>query len=300
VTYSFVHSDLFATVGQNPDNAFKLSNAISPDLQYYRQSLLPSLLEKVHPNIKSGFDKLALFEINQTHTKDLIDENNLPIEEHRLGLVFAADDKTAATYSGAAYYAARSYLDHLLASLGIDAKFEVSTTHEPKMEVGKAAIAPFERPRAAYVKTKDGKLLGEIGEFKASVRRKLKLPRFSAGFELDVLRLHETASKLSSYMKLSRFPKVEQDMTLKVAEDLEIQQLDQAVAGAINKLVDFKTTQIGRSLTGIYQKTGETTKNVTYRFVVASFERTLTALEVNNLLDQIADELKQAISSERV
>src|SRR5690606_24828400 len=106
LTYSFVPASLMEKTGQNPANAYKISNALSPGLQYVRMSLLPSLLEKIHPNVKAGAGEFALFEINQTHGKDYISkEDGLPIEEHRVALVFAADDKTAASnYGGAPYF----------------------------------------------------------------------------------------------------------------------------------------------------------------------------------------------------
>src|SRR5690606_18371173 len=44
LTYSFVHGDLLQKVGQDPTDAYKVVNSISPDLQYYRLSLTPSLL----------------------------------------------------------------------------------------------------------------------------------------------------------------------------------------------------------------------------------------------------------------
>src|SRR6185312_563071 len=62
LTYSFVHGELLNKVGQDPSNAFQIANALSPDLQYYRLSLLPSLLDKVHANLKAGYDRFALFE----------------------------------------------------------------------------------------------------------------------------------------------------------------------------------------------------------------------------------------------
>ncbi len=67
LTYSFVHGDLLDKVGQDKKNAFQVANALSPDLQYYRLSLAPSLLEKVHPNIKAGYDEFALFELGKAH-----------------------------------------------------------------------------------------------------------------------------------------------------------------------------------------------------------------------------------------
>ena len=54
VTYSFVHGDLLKNTGTDPDKwAYHVRNALSPDLQYYRTSLTPSLLSRVHANIKA-------------------------------------------------------------------------------------------------------------------------------------------------------------------------------------------------------------------------------------------------------
>ncbi|HEY5152630.1 MAG TPA: phenylalanine--tRNA ligase subunit beta, partial [Candidatus Saccharimonadales bacterium] len=79
LTYSFVHGNLLDRVGQDRSKAFQIANALSPDLQYYRISLIPSLLEKVHPNIKAGYDEFALFELGKTHSTDHgTDDDGLP------------------------------------------------------------------------------------------------------------------------------------------------------------------------------------------------------------------------------
>lgn len=75
LTYSFVHGDLLDKTGQDRAKAFSLSNALSPDLQYYRISPMPSLLDKVHANIKAGYDEFALFELSKMHNLDHIDDD---------------------------------------------------------------------------------------------------------------------------------------------------------------------------------------------------------------------------------
>ena len=121
LTYSFVHGELFDKVGQNRDFSYQLSNALSPNLQYFRMSLIPSLLDRVNANIKTGHSEFALFEMNKVHIKGLMDsdEPDLPAEEVRLGLVVAVDNKLAKEkYSGAPYYQAVQYLSHLFNELG--------------------------------------------------------------------------------------------------------------------------------------------------------------------------------------
>jgi len=297
LTYSFVHGDLIEKVGQNKDNAFQLSNVLSPDLQYYRMSLLPSLLDKVHPNIKSGYDEFAIFEMGQVHNKDLM-EDGLPVEEHRIALVFAAEDKVSAKYAGAPYYQTKRYLSQLLESFGIEPVFEPATEHEPKMEIGKAALAPFERNRAAYVKTKEGKLLGEIGEFSPGVRNSLKLPAFTAGFELDVERILEEQNA-KTYVPLPRFPKVQQDISLKLPANISYCELFDFVQAEIDEIQPENSYPV-LSPVDIYQGKEAQHKNITLRLNIASYERTLTAEEVNGLLDKVAEAAKEKLGAERL
>lgn len=300
LTYTFVHGNLLDSVGQDKRLAYQVANALSPDLQYYRLSLLPSLLEKVHPNIKAGVNEFAMFEINPVHSKDLT-SGGLPIEDQRLALVFAAEEKTArSTYSGAAYYQAKKYLESLLEHFGIDTVYSSAENYTPKLGIGKAALAPFEKSRTAIVKTWDGKLLAEIGEFSTSTRKNLKLPVFTAGFELDIAAVMESSSKNSGYQPLPRFPKVEQDITLRIKANTNYQQLHELLAK------ELAAKQPGHARISllpldIYQKSPEDKhKNISFRLEIASYERTLTTEVVNELLDTVAVKAKSALGAERI
>src|SRR5690606_10554252 len=105
LSYSFVHGDLLRNTGTDPETtAYHLRNAISPDLQYYRTSLTPSLLTKIHPNIKAqaGRDDnaFAIFEIGKVHVRGVMDDSeaSLPAQLRRLALIFAADGKIVKTF----------------------------------------------------------------------------------------------------------------------------------------------------------------------------------------------------------
>ena len=305
LTYTFVHGNLLEKVGQDKNEAFQLSNALSPDLQYYRLSLLPSLLEKVHTNLKSdrirGDDnEFALFEINPVHSKEFVDEDGLPIEDLRLAFVFAADVKTALRkYQGAAYFAAVKYVNELLEELGISAVFTSAKDHKPEATISKAAIAPFDADRYALLKTTDGKFLGEIGEFSPSTRRNLKLPDFVAGFELDVTQLLKSLDTNNQYIPLPRYPKVMQDITLKVPIHLAYNELkDFLDKHIIEHKPDNSFFQLG--MPRIYQSEDESNhKNITLRLWISHYDRTLKTDEVNKLLDDISVSANQIYGAER-
>ena len=293
LSYSFVPGSLLTSIGQDPTKAFEISNALSPDLQYYRLSLIPSLLEKVHLNIKAGFKEFALFEVGKTHgTDNGEDEDGLPREFEFTALVVAADDKLKK--SGAAYYQARVYLEALV---GHD-----SLAYKPLSEDMQAypVTKPYDLHRSAAVSLKDGEFLGIIGEFRPSVARALKLPKYSAGFEVDTLALGRIMTKTASYIPLERFPGVKQDMTLQVPTSMPYDELQDFVSKAYGTNAPDNSL-IRLELVDIYQKTAQDgNKHVTFRLTTTGTDRTLTDSAVNKVLDAIAEAAKTELGAERI
>jgi len=300
LTYTFVHSNVPERVGQDKALAFQLSNALSPDLQYYRLSLTPSLLDLVHPNSKAGYDEFALFELNAVYGKSELDEDGLPKEFARLALVVAASPKVASqSYAGAAYYQARHYLEVVLdefAITGLTYKL-LSETNFSEHVLFDQLTKPFEPKRSAVVF--NGELLvGVVGEYKASVTAALKLPAFTAGFEIFGSALAKGGAK--AYTTLPRFPKVEQDISLKVPADLAYGEL-YAFAHTELEAAAPEQTVVTLAPVDIYQRPDDAIhKQITLRLTIASYERTLKAAEVNSLLDLIATKAHDTFGAERV
>jgi phenylalanyl-tRNA synthetase beta chain len=142
LTYSFVDEKLIERAGQAPTDAYRLSNALSPQLQYFRLSVLPSLLDKVHTNIKAGYGRFMLFEIGKGHDKRLaMNEEALPAEIELIEAVYVS--KTP--QDGAPFYAARRVADQLLADLAISDVAFVAL--DPAATEG----TPFEPSRTAAI-----------------------------------------------------------------------------------------------------------------------------------------------------
>lgn len=298
LNYSFVNKNLLKIAGQDQNQAFQITNALSPDLQYYRLSLIPSLLELIHPNLKSGYEEFALFEINKTHHKDSKGQA-LPVEEERLALVFAASDKKAQTaYSGAPYYQAAKYLTTLLSSIGIRPTFVPFGKKNYQSAVLTTAMAPFAASRSAYVLSSDGELLGIIGEFGVSSNEGLKLPSYSAGFELNVAQLLKTQNVGSSYVVQPRYPSVTQDICMRVKQSTSFAQLSDTVWEAIIK---YQPANVYSQLTpvDIFGKDNQNIQ-ITQRLSIASYERTLETALVNDLLEKVAKVAKQKLGADRI
>jgi phenylalanyl-tRNA synthetase beta chain len=291
LTYSFVHGNVLDKAGQDRKQALTLSNALSPDLQYYRLSALPSLLDKVHANIKSGYDQFALFELGKAHGVEHMDDDGLPIEFEDLDFVYASKQQQP----GAAFYVARRYLDTLVYDLGVNITYQPFTDdpHDPITD-------SYDLSRSAQVLAQ-GQVVGVVGEFKPGVRKSFKLPPYCAGFSVSQRQLLQArAQQTNRYQELPRFPKIEQDICLRVPQSTPFADLHNVVAATLADTKPSDTTFVVSPL-DIYQPEGGSDyKQITFRIGLASFERTMTDQEMAKLLQNVADKAHETYKAERV
>ena len=279
LTYSFVHERVLKNAEQDPSRAYRLSNALSPDLQYYRTSVLPSLLDKVHANIKAGHDEFMLFEIGKIHDKELpLTDENLPSEQTSVDGVYASKKPRA----GAPFYKARKLVDRLLADLNVEADFVKIA------ELDADVPAPFDGQRSAWIVIKNGEKLGIVGELSQTVRRNFKLPDYTAAFSLDVEKLQANLAenREHNYRPLSRYPSTTRDISLKMQS-----AVDYASVYACAEEVAKKHRELQISITpiAIYQpKDDDSTKTVTLSIKFTSAERTLADKDTAPIIEEIA------------
>ncbi len=297
LTYSFVHGSLLQKTGQNPKNSYHIRNALSPDLQFYRQTQTPSLLDKVHPNIKAGFDSFALFEIGVGHYKGMLDKEKIPAELEQLALVVASKTPQAglpAGQAGAPYYAAQTFCTYLLKKLGFsEVHYEV-----PEKATMHDALAYFEPSRSANVFA-DGQMVGRLGEYTASVQANLKLPKYCAGFELYLPAL--VAPRGSVYHPLNRFPSLDQDICLRTDVKVSYGDLEAFMKKEIEQVAKQHGYAFNLEPIDIFRRPNDKShKQTTWRITLSHPERTLTTQEANKLLDGLAAIAKKELKAERV
>jgi phenylalanyl-tRNA synthetase beta chain len=290
LTYSFVHEKIIDKAGQNLSQAYRLSNALSPDLQYYRLSILPSLLDKVRPNIKNGYDEFVLFEIGKGHNKLNVADDGLPVETALVELVYTSKQPKA----GAAYFRVKRIVDVMLADIGIDAEYKII---DKPMEY--AGMAPFDQTRAALITTKDGQMLGVVGELKQEVMKNFKTPEYSAAAALDLSALElATRARAQKYVPLSRFPSISQDITLKSA--VPFAELDEVLRQALRESAPDDTDVVVTPIS-IFQKSDDNEHTqTTFRIKVTNHQKTLREAEVSAMLDHVAQACHDKLSAEKI
>ena len=240
LTYSFVSGKLLEKAGQDPQNSYKIVNSISPELQYVRQSIVPSLLDKAYLNEKLPVEKFAIFEMNKVYRKVWgMDGEKVPAERMQLGCV-VAERKNKET----AFYKAKWYAAKLLEELHFSAEF---------LPIQGDTAAAFEPKRSAEIWVGD-KCIGGVGELKNSVRHDFKLAPYVAAFEIDLDWLLAAAPK-----------KKQIDFNVKKVEDVTI-TTDKTYAEELKKLQE-KYPEAEITPGTIYQAKGQKTKNITFHLV---------------------------------
>ena len=290
LTYSFVHERVLKNAEQDVAQAYKLSNALSPDLQYYRLTVLPSLLDKVHANIKAGHDEFALFEMGKGHIKmHGLGEDGLPEASQFTDIVYAAKKPGA----GAPFYTIRRLVEQLARDLGAELVFKPI-----EQELAFPVATPFDQSRSALVETTNGTFIGIVGELKQSVIKNFKLPTYVAAASLDTAGLEAVyAKRASHYQPLSRYPSTSRDISLKLPAHVDYA----SVAQSIDRVLETMEIDVAFHVVSIYQPpNGTSTKTLTFRLVFTSHQRTLVDSDITPIIESIQQVMQQTYGAELV
>ena len=278
LTYSFVHERILKNAEQDVIQAYKLSNALSPDLQYYRLTVLPSLLDKVYTNIKSGHNEFALFEIGKGHLKSKgLNKEGLPIENNYIDLVYTSKkDKP-----GAPFYVTKKIIDNLGKDLGIKFEFEKIVN-----QIDKQILAPFDIDRSSLIRIDNGDIVGLVGELKQSVIKKFKLPQYisAASIDIDILQKNISKNIGNSYRPLSKFPSTRRDISIEIDSAVSYKDVLNVVKNSLQKQDD---EFISIRLVDIYKAKDSSLKTITLNISMTNYNRTLTATDASRIIENI-------------
>ena len=278
LTYSFVHERILKNAEQDVTQAYKLSNALSPDLQYYRLTVLPSLLDKVYANIKSGHNEFALFEIGKGHLKSKgLNKEGLPIENNYIDLVYTSKkDKP-----GAPFYVTKKLINNLGKDLGVKFEFEKIVN-----QIDKQILAPFDIDRSSLIRIDNGDIVGLVGELKQSVIKNFKLPQYisAASIDIDILQKNMSKNIGDSYHPLSKFPSTRRDISIEIDSAVSYKDVLNVVKNSLQKQDD---EFISIRLVDIYRAKDSSLKTITLNISMTNYNRTLTATDASRIVENI-------------
>ena len=206
-----------------------------------------------------------------------LNEENVPFEQKKLAFVYTKNKGENA------FFEAKNYAEFLFKKLGLKVKFI-------KFDLSKSPLSTeFEPKRSALIQVsnpKGEKILGVIGEFKKKIQKALKLPESTSGFELDLGILLENTGRTSVKIKdFSKFQSVERDISINVDESRQFAEIFDIFKDISS---EFKGVEIETLPIDIFNN-GDGTKNISIRFKITPFEKTLNGDEIRDIMQKIEE-----------
>lgn len=280
-TYSFVSMDLIKRSQQDPNLAYSIKNALSPDLSLMRTSLITSMLSKAQENIQRNIPTFCMYEFNIAHQKGNMDNFELPKEQWNMSLLFTTKEDIL---EGNPYYQVKRYIEKIFSTLNIlDIDYLlVNTTSQENLPVWIKNILPTFNPKSTAYITHKGEIIGIVGEFSNTVKKNFKLSNFTAGVEIDIEYLSKVERSIAVTYESSKYPSITQDVTLQVDRRVEYKQIERIILDIINTRDRHATVEC----LDIYSK-DEEKKNITVRIEIEHQVKTLSTKEFNKIVDKI-------------
>jgi phenylalanyl-tRNA synthetase beta chain len=244
-----------------------LANPPSSDLAYLVNSLAPYLEKNLNDNLRF-YDEVRIFEIGRIFG-DASEQKEIPriTEKPVLGI---------AIYGKDGFLELKGIVDGLFGNLGLVDWFMPDLNFRNDL---------LEDNGAVRIEMGDHSVLGYIGVLKSSGK--------GAVLELDLGKLVKAIVEEKEYEPLSKFPSIDRDISMLVANDVRVGDILEMIQGAepehVNDvdLMDFYEDE----------KFGGK-KSLTFRIVFQAKDRTLTDAEVDKETQKIIKILIERVGAE--
>ncbi len=269
--HSYIWSDSAANAELNiatPENV-RIINAQTPDHQYLRVSMIPTLLSFVKSN-RSYSQSFAIFEIGHT-VEGLRKSDGYCNERKKLGCVLYSKAEGEEALFNTAVRAIRELFSDILHCAPVFKSTE-----------GKFG---FEHPMNCFSVCASDKEIGFVATCHPSVSGAIDKKCAIVFFELDTAYFAELDKNAVSYLVPSKFPAIDIDLTFSVQlSEVNFDKVTAAAASVTDMLSDVFVKDI-------YEQ-GDSCA-LTLRFSFVSYERTLTKGELEPIIAALTEALKE-------
>ncbi|MFM2307945.1 MAG: hypothetical protein RLY87_65 [Chloroflexota bacterium] len=258
------------------DAYLHLANPLSPEREYMRRDILPTLLESAAVNIRER-GMTRLFEVGHVYHRrsDAI----LPLEPLRVAVVMAgkrhATAWNAASTDTIDFYDIKGVVELLCERLQI-ANVSVTAAQLEHLQPGRSA-------ELILTVAKESHVVGSFGELHPDARERFDIPAMRvavAELNLELLLAHASVPR---YTSISRYPAASQDLAFIAPVAVSAQAIEASIrkyAGNALSSIELFDVYTGANL-------GEGVRSLAFRITLRSTERTLTDEEVTKLRAKI-------------
>ena len=262
-----------------------LVNPMSEAHAILRPTIVASLLDVAAHNVAHGFSELALFESAPVYRPGGAD--GLADEHHALAALLHGAGAPASWRDGAPrsadFFAVKGVLEHVLATLRVEATFTPAGDAWPFLHPGRSAEV-----RAGDVR------LGFVGEVHPAVSAAWGLPHTAAVFAVDLGRVLAAAPEATTYADLTSFPALRLDLAVVLPDDVPAREVLEVVrAAGGTRLADVSVFDVyaGAQL-------GEGRRSLALHLEFRATDRTLTDEDVAPARSKIVRRLAEELGGE--
>jgi len=266
-TYIWYDKKKNAELKIKTDDNIKIINSLNADNNVLRQSMMPALLNVVNENAKY-YNTLSVFEIGRTFEYENKNEDCKEIK--KLGYIIATREATIEKVMEEAQKAINAIC--LLTKNFIPTIKNVETSK----------YSWTMNPNMGNI-TYNDKVLGYISELNLITKNQIdkKMNIVIVELDLDVLNSIEKLPKV--YKKISKYQTVEVDLSLLVNQDMPYATIEKYIQEMqIENIQEHTLIDVFED-----EKVLKDKKSLTIRFVLGSFDHTLTSEEINISTEKI-------------
>lgn len=280
-TYSFLNEKDLEKVGiTKVDGIYQqiitVSNPLSEDFTMMRPTTIPTMMQVLTTNSNKKNKDVKLFEIGRIYKndKEQIEKGEIPTEENILTIGMYGEKVD--------FYELKGLVENVLEICNI-----------PRYELEKGKEEYYHLGRCAQVKIGND-VIARLGEIHPLINENYGVSQRIYVAEINVDKLAKYAINSKKYTEIPKYPAVERDIAMVVAEDVEV--------GKIEKLIQKKAKKALESikLFDVYrdEKIGEGKKSVAYALIFRDKNKTMTDEEINPIMEQIVEGLEKELGAE--
>ena len=280
ITFSFHSTKAHETL--SGDKSLKISNAISDDQSFMRNSMIFNHLETAEMNYKKGYKNIQIFEIGPIY-------NTSQSQENILSMLISSQENTNSIYKSEDFnfYSISNLVSKLISSLNFDAKqFNISRSTSNTFHPGQSAELNMGKKLIARY----GKVHPLIIEEFPKLKNSYAIELFFENLPIDSISRTNSSNILDSQFQFS-----EKDFSFVFEKEqnlFEVQRYVNGIDKNLIKNVEFFDLYESKDL-------GENSKSVTFRVTIQSKDKTLDEKDLeqihNNILEKVSNKFKANI-----
>lgn len=252
---------------------YRLLNPMTPDHEYLRANLLPSLLMVAAYNNAHQNKDFALYEMSDVDTK-----TNKGLH---LSMVLSGEEKITGSLHPRAYdfYSLKGYFEGILDTLGLNHnrfKIERLVSDKDEFHPGRSAGIYLGRD-----------LVGVMGELHPKAIKEYGAQKGSLALELDLAAMLSLKTSEEKALVPSKFPSVTRDLAFVVEKKVSYEEIRRVIS-RLDKMI------VGIDLFDVYEgdNVKEGCKSLAITLTFLDETKTLKDVDVNLVMDKIVSALK--------